>query len=443
MVEQVRKFTETILLLGKRNSVEAQVFVTREREFQVRFQNGEQDQYTDAGKFRIIVQVLKDGKLGTSYTETTDEPERIFRDALENASIIDTDDVEYFHDGSGTYPSVPRYDESFESLTVRERLRFTEEVHRIMRSDERIVNDWAVYGDVRREYWIANTLGLYASFALGGGYLYASAIAKDSSPRAGFEYVVGKRPSEIDPVFVGNGAKEMAIKLIGSKSVPSGKYRVLLLNDAFSDLLVVMLNPMINADNAHKNLSPLKGRLGQTIASEVLTVKDLPSHPLSFTNMPFDSQGVPTKEKAIIEAGVFKTFLHNLKTAKREGVEPTGNAHPQGIGPINLYVEPGQKNFDELVRSLGDGIIVLSLDGLHAGANAISGNFSLSAKGLRVENGTITHGVEQITISGNFLDLLRNIEDVGSDVRAFVGPSTVVTPSVVVRTLDIAGALGA
>jgi len=432
------EFKEKIFVLAKEKGVEVQISYSKSRNFQVRYQNGEMDQYTDAGKFRINVQVLKDGKIGMSYTETLDNPEKVFMDAYENISIVDTEDIEYFYDGKGTYPNIEPYNGAFETLSVKERLNYVEIAHRKVREDERIINDMAVYGDQMSESKIVNTLGLDVSFVSGGGFMYAMAVAKDVSPRSAFEFAIGKKPEEINPTHVGERAKDEAIALIGSKSVKSGKYRVILRNDVFSDILGMLVS-MINADNAHKNLSPLKGKIGEKIASEKFTVKDLPVHDLSIVAAPFDSQGVPTKEKVVIENGVFKTFLHNLKTAKKDNVEPTGNAYGTSIAPINLYVEPGEKNFEELLETLDNGIVIIEVEGMHSGANPISGNFSLGAKGLKVENGKIVHGVEQITISGNFLEIMHKIEEVGNDLRGFIGMNGMIVPSVLISELDIAG----
>ncbi|HPT59637.1 MAG TPA: TldD/PmbA family protein, partial [Fervidobacterium sp.] len=356
--KQFDDFKDTVFALAKKNNVEVQISYSQNRNFQVRYQNGDMDQYTDAGKFRMNVLVLKDGKLGASYTETFDDPEKVFLDARENISIVDTEDVEYFYDGSGEYLKLEPYDGAFENLPVRDRIGYVETAHKEARKDERILMDMAVYGDEMNEQRIANTLGLDVSFVDGGGFMYAMAVAKDSSPRSGTEFTLGKRPEDIDASYVGKKAKEEAIALIGSQSVKSGKYRMILRNDAFSDMLTMFVS-MISAENAQKNLSPLKGKLGEQIGSKIFTVKDLPYHPMSISNAPFDTQGVPTCEKAIVENGVFKTFLHNLKTAKKDGVKPTGNAAGNGIAPINLYVEPGNKSFEELLSVLGDGIVII------------------------------------------------------------------------------------
>ncbi|MFN3691884.1 MAG: TldD/PmbA family protein [Fervidobacterium sp.] len=432
-------FKDRVFKLAHENNVHVQISYSKNRNFQVRYQNGDMDQYTDAGKFRLNLTVLKDGKIGSSYAETFDNPERVFYDALENIKIIDSDDTEYFYDGKGEYLKIEPYNGAFENLSVKKRLSYIEIAHKKIRESELILNDMAIYGDQMTESRIVNTLGLDVSFVSGGGFMYAMAVAKDVSPRSAGEFTIGKVPEQIDPEFVGTRAREEALQLIGSKSLKSGKYRVILRNDVFSDILG-LLTSMVNADNAHKNLTPLKGKLNEKIASEVLTIRDVPSHPLSIVATPFDTQGVPTREKTIIENGIFKTFLHNLKTAKKDGVEPTGNAYgTTGIAPINLFVEPGSLNFEELVEKLEDGIIIIEVEGMHSGANPISGNFSLGAKGLRVENGKITHGVEQITISGNFLELLQKIIEVGNDLRAFMGMGGIVVPSVLVSDLDIAG----
>lgn len=105
--------------------------------------------------------------------------------------------------------------------------------------------------------------------------MYAMAVAKDSSPRSGTEFTLGKRQEDIDGAYVGKKAREESIALIGSQSVKSGKYRIILRNDVFSDMLFMLVS-MISAENAQKNLSPLNGKLGELIGSNIFTVKDLP-----------------------------------------------------------------------------------------------------------------------------------------------------------------------
>ncbi|MCL2286171.1 MAG: TldD/PmbA family protein, partial [Firmicutes bacterium] len=160
----------------------------------------------------------------------------------------------------------------------------------------------------------------------------------------------------------------------------------------------------------------------------------------------FDAEGVATQNKAIIENGVLKTLLYNTKSAEKDGVKSTGNASKAGFGgaigtgTTNYYLVPGEKSYDELVQGLEKGVIITEMAGLHSGVNAVSGDFSVSAEGYFVENGKIVKPVEQITVAGNFYELLKNIETVGSDLRFHsLGSGGIGMPSVLVNGLSIAG----
>ena len=166
--------------------------------------------------------------------------------------------------------------------------------------------------------------------------------------------------------------------------------------------------------------------------------------PGGFGSTPFDAEGSAAKTKAIIDSGILKTLLHNRKTAKKQGVSTTGNAARQGVGgpirvaPTNLFFKPGEKDLNTLLSEMDDGLLITELGGLHAGANAISGDFSLIAKGYLIANGQRVRPVEQITVAGNFYQLLKEIRAVGNDLE-FRGRS-IGSPSVDVGALNVSGA---
>ena len=148
----------------------------------------------------------------------------------------------------------------------------------------------------------------------------------------------------------------------------------------------------------------------------------------------------------VVENGVLKSYLYNLKSALKDGVASTSNAGRMGAAgavttaPSNFYIAKGEKSFDELKTALGNGLIITEISGLHAGLNPISGDFSLIAKGQLVENGGIVRSVDQITVAGNFLALLQGIEAVGSDLR-FGPPSggRIGSPSLLINKLIVSG----
>ena len=432
------EFKDKIFKLAKEKGFEAQIHYSKNYEFSIRLANGQMDEYKDANSSSISLKVLKDGKIGSASTTIFDNPERLLEEAITNYEIIDSEEENLFYDGSGEYLDIKSYYGEFEKLSVKEKMENLNKMFEIASKDSNIMMvPMTVLAHQTTEVAMANTLGLDKTYKGDGGYAYLSVVAKDKSPRSGFWYGLAPRPINLNVEEISKRAVEEAKAKIGAKSVKSGKYRVILRNDEFSSLLSTMLIPMISAENAQKNMSPLKNKLGEKISSKILKIKDVPFYEGSLSNAAFDSEGVPTKEKSIIENGEFKTFLYNLKTAKKEGRESTGNASGRGISPINLLVEPGEKSFEELLKELNNGIIITSLEGLHSGANPISGEFSLGAQGLKVENGEITEGVEQITISGNFLDILKKIESVGNDM--WISFEGTITPSIIISEIDIAG----
>lgn len=432
------EFKDKIFKLAKEKGFEAQIHYSKNYEFSIRLANGQMDEYKDANSSSISLKVLKDGKIGSASTTIFDNPERLLEEAITNYEIIDSEEENLFYDGSGEYLDIKSYYGEFEKLSVKEKMENLNKMFEIASKDSNITMvPITVFAHQTTEVAMANTLGLDKTYKGDGGYAYLSVVAKDKSPRSGFWYGLAPRPINLNVEEISKRAVEEAKAKIGAKSVKSGKYRVILRNDEFSSLLSTMLIPMISAENAQKNMSPLKNKLGEKISSEILKIKDVPFYEGSLSNAAFDSEGVPTREKSIIENGEFKTFLYNLKTAKKEERESTGNASGRGISPINLLVEPGEKSFEELLKELNNGIIITSLEGLHSGANPISGEFSLGAQGLKVENGKIIEGVEQITISGNFLDILKKIEIVGNDM--WISFEGTITPSIIISEIDIAG----
>lgn len=431
------EFKDKVFTYAKKKGLEAEIDFSSEYEFSVMFVNGELDQYSDAGSFNISLKVLKDGKMGLSSTEIFEDPEKLVNEAEENMRLIDSDEENFLYDGKGKYLSMDTYFGEFEKLSVRDKMNIPLKIFESAKEDKRIIMVPRIgFAHSIVEDKIVNTLGLEVSHKGDGGYAYVMALAADQSPRAGFYFNVATTPDKLDPEKIGKKAAEEAIMKIGSRSLKSGKYRVILRNNVVADIFG-MLRSMISAENAQKNLTPLKGRVGKKIGSDLVNISDLPYFPGSVFNRPFDSEGVPTKEKKIFENGVFKTFLYNLKTAKKENRESTGNAQGlSGIAPINLVIEDGTKSYEELLKLLNDGVVITDVEGMHSGSNPISGNFSLGARGYKVEDGNIINGVEQITVSGNILDVLAKVEAVGSDIKIFLN---CISPSLLISEMDIAG----
>ena len=209
-----------------------------------------------------------------------------------------------------------------------------------------------------------------------------------------------------------------------------------------SSILETFTSPF-NADVAQKGMSLLKGKEGEIIASDKVTIIDNPLMKDGLASVGFDDEGVATYKKEIIKDGKLITLMHNLKTAYKQGVKTTGNgfkasySSPVSISPTNFYIEPGTKSLEELFKGVNDGLYITEVGGLHAGANSVSGDFSLVCKGFLIEEGNKGKPVEEITVAGNFFNLLKDIEEVGADLKFPM--SSVGSPSVIIRELSVAG----
>jgi PmbA protein len=178
-----------------------------------------------------------------------------------------------------------------------------------------------------------------------------------------------------------------------------------------------------------------------------VTLVDDPAYPGSPLPMPFDAEGTPTRRKNVIENGVLTTLLYSLKTAAAAGRATTGNASKRSyaakisVSPFTLYLAPGTLTEDELLAKAGNGVYINALGGLHAGANGITGDFSLQSAGFLIENGRKGRAVRSFTVAGNFYDLLRQITAVADTVElpTATGITCFGSPSVLVEGLSVAG----
>ena len=163
--------------------------------------------------------------------------------------------------------------------------------------------------------------------------------------------------------------------------------------------------------------------------------------------MNFDAEGSPTHRKAVIDKGVLNTLLYNLKTAAVAGKKTTGNASkagydaPVGLRPFTMYLENGDLTEEELLQKAGNGVYITSLGGLHAGADAISGDFSLQSAGFMIRDGKKCEYVKSFTVAGNFYELLKNITALADNgtLPWATGMTAFGSPSVLVDNLSIAG----
>ena len=390
------------------------------------------------------------GRMGYASTQILDEAavDQLVDGALENAALVESEDEQFIWEGDGKYPELNLYNPAIEAITAAQKIEMAKELERrTLRQDARVqqVEDCAVFSssDMRT---LQNGKGLNVSTRVNllGGYVVA--VARDGEKvNTGFKVFFTMKPEEIDLEKVAREAAREAVDGLDGEQAPSGQYRVLMRHDVAATLLSTFWG-VFSADNAQRGLSRLKGREGEMIAADCVTLMDDPHRAGSAASTPFDGEGVATFAKAVIKSGRLNTLLHNFKTAKKQGVRTTANASRPGyaaavgVAPSNFYFQPTETDFDGMLKKLGDGLLITEMQGMHAGANPITGDFSLAAKGFMVRGGKREEAVAQITIAGNFYELLADVEAVGGDLEFQApGASCFGSPSVLVKRLSVAG----
>lgn len=270
-------------------------------------------------------------------------------------------------------------------------------------------------------------------------YLYALANRENAKPRSGGHSVVANTLQKLNLKECIDVTLEKTESFLDYKTIPSGTYTVVFKPEAFLSLVDAFDN-IYNAQNILDKQSLSKpDSLGQSIASDLLTIADDACHPGNIGASAFDSEGTPTARTTLIEAGVLKNFLHSAGTAKRMGAKPTGHAHigaKVSISPHFFVVEAAKKQTERDPLKEDKIIIIDSLNALHAGVNALQGSFSLPFDGWIVENGKIT-SLDSVTVAGDVLSVFKNIIYVSE--KAELTPSGV-SPDVWVTGLSITGA---
>lgn len=427
-----------------------EIYIEKSKRFSTSIYNGELDKFSASEPAGVSVRGIYQGKLGNAYSEKMDaEALRLLvEDCKSNALISEVAEMPELYTPIGKYPVLPSHDMDLQTVTPMAKIKKLEKGEADANAyDARVDQVENQYGDSYQIIDIINTKGLDLHHEVGMGYAYFSPIVKEGDEVKN-EHVIKmfRNFEEWNEKAHALESVEKTIAMMGASSIPSGAYKTILGPNAMASLLQVMVS-IFSGEAADKGLTYFKDKVGQAVASELVTIVDDPHLHGGFASVPFDSEGVPTQKKTLIHKGQMTGFVHNLKTAKKFGVAPTGNGFkasfksPVGISVTNFYLQAGDESVETLCQFIGDGLYLTALDGLHAGINAVTGDFSLSCRGFKVERGQKTSPVNQCTVSGNFFKMLLAIDKIGNDFSFEEIDSNAIfgAPSVSVGTLIYAG----
>jgi PmbA protein len=298
------------------------------------------------------------------------------------------------------------------------------------------------YSDADVTTVIATTQGVRASYRESFCGAMTSAVAtQDGERQIGYHGEGARRIAELDPEGVGARAAQRALEKLGAKPFPTQKIPVVL-DPWMAMSLLGAISPLFSADNVLKGRSLFAGKVGERVANERVSIVDDARRRGGLRSAPFDGEGVATTTRILVERGVLRGYLVNLKTARKLDGAPMGNARrgsyasPSRIGPSNFYIEAGSDDPGPLVRGLDRALAVTSLLNLHT-IDPVSGEFSLGATGTYLERGAPMYPVQGITIAGNLTHLLSSVSGVGTDLK--FGASGVGSPTLVIAELSVGG----
>ncbi len=443
------QFIDRVLKAAKAAGIDtAEVYCTAGESFNASAMDGEINSYQVSSSAGLSLRGTWQGKMGYCATQAFDEAAiaQLIEGVKESAALVETDEQDEIFAGDAEYPTLPKSESDIADITAEQKLAFCLEMEKLAKDgDPRIAKiQRAMVRTGSSAVRIKNSYGL--DLKDDGSYCmaYTAAIGRaDGKTATGGWMKASTKFADLNAAEIAAKAVEDTVRQLGASPVPSGEYRVIFNNEAMQSLLQTFCG-IFSAENAQSNMSLLAGKEGTAIASPAVTLMDDPLLPGAFGSQTFDAEGSASKTKAVIKDGVLTTLLHSRKTAKKQGVASTGNASrpsytsPVRVAPTNLFFQPGEKDLDALMADVGEGLVITDLAGLHSGANPTSGDFSLLSKGYTIEGGKRGHAVEQITVAGNFYEVLKQITAVGSDLE-FPGGSSIGSPSVDAGVLKVSG----
>ncbi len=393
--------------------------------------------------FRCIV----DGKFGQAACEnfTEDELRSLVAKAADNARYIESDDESILFAGSPSYREVKN-----ELLPMPTAAELCDRALKLQ-GQTYAESEYVADGTQSQVGASQLSVDMYNSYGLSlhkdaSAYqsLVVAVVNKDGNAEDEYDYVYGNSFDGADALS--GKTVEKALSKLGAEPLESGTYDVVISGKQMSVLLNVF-SGIFSAKNVRLGLSLLKGKEGEKIASDIITLVDDPFSSRLIAKTPFDAEGVATATKTVIENGVLKSFLYDLANAKAMGKETTANAAKGGyaspvvIAPYYFGIEAGDTSFEDMLKKVGNGVYVTALKGLHAGANPVTGDFSIESAGYRIVDGKLGAAVKSFTIAGNFYELLKNVSMLSSEITVGV-PGTFSAygaPDALLEKVSIAG----
>jgi len=446
--------SDVVALATKAGASDAEAVAREGDEFSVNVRMGEVETLKESGSRALGLRVFRGKRSGTASTsDLTGEGIRQLVDgAMALAKVTEEDPFAGLAD-AGEFGSAQgdlhlHFDDVY-SLSGPERIEWARRAEAAaLGADPRITNsDGGSFDATTGRKALANSRGFTGSYRTSYAGVAAAPLAKDADGRMQRDgwWSSARCFAHLEsPEAVGAEAARRTVRRLGARRVPTQQVPIVFAPET-ARTLIGSLFEAASGDAIWRGASFLAGKLGEAIAASSITVVDdhlmlLPAGIGGFGTSPFDAEGLPSQRTVVVENGVLRNYLLNTYTALKLGMKSTHNAArglagTPGTGCGNLDLEPGTLAPDEIVAGVKAGLYVTSLMGF--GTNLVTGDYSRGATGLWIENGELTHAVEEITIAGNLAEMLRNVVAVGNDL---VFRTAIASPTLRIDGMTIAGA---
>ena len=430
---------------GPGEQIEA--MVSTGRRTTVRAYQGEVEELTSAGSSGVGIRVIRDGRQGFAYAGSLDADvvAETLADARDNVQFAEFDEYNGLAEPDGVNPvELDLYHDALVNFDPQRKVELALELERLtLAIDPRVKGvRVASFSDSVGEGAVATSTGLAASGRGTFCYVSVSPLADDGEKtQIGYGFDVSRDPNLLDLHKAAREAVERTVRMIGATKPASRKLTVVLTAEVAADFFGI-IGGMLGGDVVVKGRSPFADRMGDLIASPLVSLVDDPTNPASFGADSVDGEGLATRRNVLIDNGRLQSFVHNSYTARRMNTASTGSAmrgysSTPSVGCLALAIAPGTMTTAELYRHVGDGILVQSVSGLHSGVNPVSGDFSVGVEGVIIRGGELAEAVREATIASTLQRMLLDVDAVGSEVEWLPGGDA--SAPISIRDISLSG----
>ncbi len=425
----------------------ADAIIVENESFSVQVRMREVDTLKSAREKRLGLRVFMGQRSATMATSDFSSVSlaRLVGDTLAMAAATPEDPFGGLPDPGAFLPDLPDldlWDGEVAAFPIPDRIGMAREAEAAaLACDPRIVNsEGSEYGHRDARIFFSNSRGFAGEYRTSSASLSVTPVAKDSGgmQRDGW-YSVARRLHRLEsPEAVGRTAARRTLRRLGARKVATQEVPVVFDPDMAASLLGSLCSAA-SGSTIYRGASFLVGKLGERVAAPGLTVVDDGRMPGGLGSRPFDGEGLPTRRTVVIQDGVLTSYLLDTYTGRKLGLASTGNASRSlgqrpTVGPTNFHIVPGAHAPEAIIRSVARGLYVTEMIGF--GVNLVTGDYSRGAVGIWIENGALTHPVEEVTIAGTLQEMLRGIEMIGSDLE---WRGSVAAPTLKIARMTVAG----